>query len=106
MAVVREMDQAGWIEWVKSRPPALQEMCKRLPPDRLYRLEDTGQRVTIASYEEGGTVTVIVSGKYNAVMFERQVFGVDPKTLQECDVPGVDELVGAMFTDAPMVVDE
>lgn len=96
MAKIREMDQGAWLEWVASRPPVVRELCERYPPDRLYLMKHTGQRVVLYSYNEDGTVTVQVLGKFNFVTFERQVFGVDPTNLVECDLPTPDELVGAL----------
>lgn len=99
MAKVREMDQAAFEEWVADRPPVVQEMCKKLPPDRLYRMTSTGRRVTLYSYSGDGTVTVEVSPKYNALVFGRRVFGVAADDLAECDLPGPDEPVGALLTE-------
>lgn len=42
------------------------------------------------------TCRVGVSGEFNLVTFERDVFGIDPKDLEECDLPGPDELLGTM----------
>jgi hypothetical protein len=77
--------------WIAARPPAIREMIRRWPPNLLYRLESTGHRVTIHSYFEGGTVTVSVTGTCKLVTFERNVFGVDPATLEECDLPAEGE---------------
>ena len=42
MAKIAEIDQDAWNEWVAGRPPVVQEMCAKLPPDRLYLLTPTG----------------------------------------------------------------
>lgn len=89
---------AEYEAWVASRPPVIQEMVKTHPPTKLYRLEDTGQRVTISGYSEDGTVKVIVEGRYNAVMFDRQVFGIPLSALTECELPEVGEPVGTALT--------
>lgn len=99
MAKITELDREAWNEWVASRPPVIQEMCAKLPPDRLYRLSPTGHRVTLVSYSENGTVTVAVTGEYNALAFSRQVFGINPDDLTECDLPGEDEVLGTLLTD-------
>ena len=91
-------DAAAWEDWVSSRPPVVQDLCRRYPPDRLYSMKPPGQRVTLVSYSENGTVTVDVSAQWNVVTFERQVFGVDPATLEECDLPADDEPTGAVLT--------
>lgn len=100
MAIVRPIiDPTGWEEWVDSRPAVIQKMCRSHPPDRLYRME-SGHRGTIESYNENGTVTVAVTGEYNRVLFPRSVFGIDPSTLVECDLPGPDEDVGDTSAEA------
>jgi len=43
------------------------------------------------------TVRVFVGGDLNFVMFEREVFGVDPSKLQECKPPGPDEVTGSLL---------
>lgn len=97
MAKCKELlDKAGWDAWVESRPPVIQELCALLPPDNLYKMRSTGLRVTIVSYSESRTVTVAVTGDYNLVALERQVFGINPNDLEECDLPGDDEMLGVM----------
>jgi hypothetical protein len=99
MAKIAELtDPAGWEHWVSMRPPVVQDLCRRYPPDRLYLMKPHGQRVTLVSYSENGTVTVDVSAKWNLVTFQRQVFGIDPADLEECDLPADDEPTGAMLT--------
>lgn len=99
MAIVRAMDEVAWQAWVKTRPEVIQAMCAKLPPDRLYRIKSTGQRVTLHSYSEDGTVTVDITGQYNMLTFARQVFGIRSDDLEECDLPGSDEPVGALLTE-------
>lgn len=70
-----------------SRPECVRVLCEKLPPDRLYRMKSTGQRVTLHSYSENNTVTVDISGDYNLITFDRQVFGINPDDLEECDIP-------------------
>ena len=90
--------QAEFDAWVATRPPMIQRMCKRLPPDRLYLLKSSGHRVTLHSYSENGTVTVDITGRYNLISFDRQVFGISPDDLVECDFPPSDEPIGTMLT--------
>ncbi len=91
MAIVKEINYKAWYDWVKTRPPEIQELCRKLPPDRLYKMESTGNFVTIESYSESGNVSVGVFKKYNPfIFFDRQVFGVDPDDLHECDLPNID----------------
>ena len=77
MAKIAEINQSGFNEWLQGRPNCIIDMVKRYPPDVLYRMKSTGQRVTIIAYAEDGTVRVLVSGDYNAVIFDREVFGVN-----------------------------
>ena len=48
------------------------------------------------------TLTVIVSGRFNYVAFERRVFGIKPEDLEECDLPRADEPLGS----ANMTIEE
>lgn len=96
MAVLFELDEVAWKEWVTTRPPVIQKMCERLRPNVLYRLKTTGQRVTVYSLNENGTVTVNITGEYNLIDFDRQVFGINPDDLEECDIPK-EEPLGTML---------
>lgn len=99
MAVLFEINKAEWLEWLKSRPPVVKEIGERFPPNKLYRMKTTGQRVTMYSINENGTVTVDISGQFNLIDFERRVFGVDPNNLEECDLPASDEPVGTFCNE-------
>lgn len=88
----------AWQKWVKARPLAVRAIAERLDPWTLYRLKPTGQRVTLVSFSEDGTVTIAITGQYNVVMFDRQVFGIDPDDLEECDLPEPGEATGAIMT--------
>lgn len=94
-----EQEKQEWEEWVKTRPEIIQDLCKSFPPYNLYQLKASGHRVIIYSYSENNTLTVKVLGKFNLITFERQVFGVKPEDLEECDIPSPDEKVGVMLTD-------
>jgi hypothetical protein len=97
VAKFTEIDEVAWAEWVSTRPACVQELCRRLPPNRLYRYN--GYRVTLYSYSEDNTVTVDISGEFNCVIFERHVFGVSPDDLEECDLPTEGEVTGALLTE-------
>jgi len=88
-----------WNRWVRGRPAAIQDVIRKhgLRPWKLYRMTDTGHRVTLYSFGEDGTVTVNVTGQYNALTIDRRVFGIDPAELTECDLPGDGEVVGTMY---------
>lgn len=71
--------------WFKSRPPAIQQAILSWPPNRLYRLRETGQHVSLYSFVEdkGGkctTCTVIVQKGHNegAVVFGIKLTSLRP----------------------------
>lgn len=100
MAKIAELtNQASWDEWVSTRPPVVLDLCKRYPPDRLYLMKSTGHRVTILAYNENGTVRVDISGQWNCLIFEREVFGIDPNDLEECEIPNETEITGVAITE-------
>lgn len=61
----------------------------------------TGHRVFPVSFVEHPdgrvTLTVCVHARFNAIIFERNVFGIDPDDLEECDLPARGEEVGAVL---------
>ena len=95
-----EEQLAQWEAWVRSRPASIQENARKFVPWKLYRLTPSGSRVVLYSYAEDGTMTVAVLGKWNALAFERSVFGVKPEMLEECELPGPDVMLG-VFGDEP-----
>jgi hypothetical protein len=97
MAKLFDIDEAAWAEWLSDRPPEIKAMAAKWPPNRLYRMTDTGQRCTLCSYAEDGTVRVSVTGEHNFTPFDREVFGVDPSKLVECDLPASDEPIGTFL---------
>jgi hypothetical protein len=86
----------AWRGWLKNRPPIVADLARRFPPNKLFRLKNTGHRVFVLAYDENGTLRVMVSGKYNFVVFERQVFGIEPNDLEECDLPSPKEMTGSL----------
>lgn len=90
--------EKGWAKWVDSRPPAVRTIAERFNPWTLYRMKSTGQRVTVASFYEDGTISVNITGQFNQIAFDRNVFGIDPDDLMECDLPAADETVGTMLS--------
>ena len=88
----------SYFKWLKTRPRVIRDLAKRLPPNLLYRLKGTGQRATIYSYNENGTLTVSITGQYNLIDFEREVFGIPPEELEECSLPTEDEELGVTQT--------
>lgn len=80
-------EQEAWDAWVESRPDSVKAVARRFVPWALYRLKTTNQIVTIHSYSENGTVTVDITGDHNLILFDRQVFGINPDDLEPCDWP-------------------
>ena len=105
MAKIAELDEQVWANWVATRPKVVQDLCKKFRPDTLYLLKTSNQRVTICAYSEDGTMSVDVSGDYNALVFDREVFGVKPEHLEECDLPSKSEVLGTLLTDPENVKD-
>lgn len=102
-----EAQQRAWRDWVAERPESIRKVAERFDPWTLYRLGSTGQRVYVLSFSEPGedgkvTCRVGVSGEFNLVTFERDVFGIDPDDLEECDLPGPNEQLGTL--DLPINV--
>lgn len=90
----KDEEVAAHEKWANELPtPIAQHVAKRFPPWKLYRM-DSGHRVFVYSIANNGTVTVAVTGEYNKVLFGRRVFGIDPNTLVECELPKPDEEVG------------
>ena len=87
--------QASWEAWVSERPESVRAIAARFPPWELYRLKSTGQRVSVVSIFENGTLKVHVNGaiNYDFVYFTHpevcdfDVFGVDPRSLEPCEIP-------------------
>jgi hypothetical protein len=92
--------EEGWKEWVSERPAAVRAVAERFDPWSLYRLKSSGHRVSVYSFSEGPpvTLTVAVLADFNAVMFERQVFGILPDDLEPCELPAENEVVGALMS--------
>lgn len=98
MAEFAKLDDE-WNEWIKERPTIVWEMCKSHPPNKLYYYARTEHIVTIHGYSEDGTMIVNITGEYNLVTFDRQVFGIKPEELVECDFPEPGAELGTILTD-------
>jgi hypothetical protein len=99
MAKLPGIDLTRFGAWLAERPPCIQALARRLPPDRLYLLKSSGHRVTLVAYNENGTVRVSVTGQFNALAFDREVFGIPPEDLEECDLPPSDAPLGTVLTE-------
>lgn len=96
-----EEQRTEWAAWVAARPPNVRTVAERFFPWKLYRLK-TGsghQRVFVTAFDEENddrvTLRIAVTGQFNLVAFERQVFGIDPKDLEECELPEAGEPLGS-----------
>ncbi len=66
-------DETAWNEWLATLPESVQALCRKLPPNLLYRLKSSGRKVTLYSYQDDGTVTVTITREHNpAVLCDRQ----------------------------------
>ena len=95
MTVPNEEQLAEWTQWLEGRPEAVRLVAERYPPWLYYRLTTTGQLGQILAYgepeKEGEPVTVrmllcLQGAGTLAPLMTRQVFGIDPATLEETDV--------------------
>lgn len=93
-------EESEWADWVAARPEAVRVVAQRFEPWSLYRLKSSGNRVVIYSIEESDpvTLTVDVTGDFNAVAVERRVFGINPDDLEPCELPSPDETLGVLFS--------
>lgn len=87
---INKTDCERFEDFVASYPPKVQKMIWRHPPDRKYKLKiDAGfQIVSVYSYSEDGTVTVVVDSADNphlicVILGVYTVFGVNPDDLSE-----------------------
>lgn len=98
--------EGAWAEWVASRPPNVRKIAERFNPWTLYQFKD-GQRCVLVSFSEAPdgrvTLTVNVTGEFNMVAFDRSVFGVDPDSLEESDLPAASEVLGTMLTEREVI---
>jgi hypothetical protein len=90
--------KTAWDEWVAGRPKNVATVAGHFNPWTLYEFKETGQKVTLISFEEqkNGSVSlsVSVSAEHNPTcLFERSVFNVPPYLLRvarEADVSSED----------------
>lgn len=96
---VRDLNEHEWTAWLATRPEIIRDLAARYPPDRLYQMKSTGQRVTLLSYGEDGRCRVFIDPVHNPerlMLIPTEVFGVEISDLVECDVP---EEKGYTLTD-------
>ena len=95
-----EEQEKEWQQWISQRPDKVRKIIEDndFNPWTLYKLKGSGHRVFITKFDEREdgevTLSVGVTGEFNAVLSERQVFGVPIDDLEECDLPDNDEILG------------
>lgn len=95
----------AYLGWVATRPAAVAAIAANFKPWKLYRMKSSGLRVQVLSFGESSepgreghvSLTVRISGEFNYLLFERDVFGVDPTDLEECELPSPNEPTGAIM---------
>ena len=94
-------DEADYRLWVAGRPEPVRLVAERFEPWSLYALGH--RRVTVVSFDEHEngdvTITVSITGDFNLIPFNREVFGIEPDELTPCDPPHEDEVVGTLLTE-------
>lgn len=88
----------AWRKWIRKLPKQVRGVAERFEPWSLYRLKMTGHRVTVHAFGDDATMTVIVSGRWNNLAFERQVFGIEADQLEDCELPEPGEKLGSTMT--------
>ncbi len=92
-----------WEAFLDGRPAEVIAVFRRFPVWELFRMKSTGQRVQVVAVNEHEgdepTLTVAVRPEWNFVTFGRNVFGIPLDDLEPCELPGPDELVGAMLDE-------
>lgn len=76
-------------EWLSDKPEIIKNMALSLSPFLAYRIKNTGQRGTIISYSEDGTVKLFIHGHDHEMLnslysqIPLTVFGLKPEDLEE-----------------------
>lgn len=101
---------ALWKSWLADHEE-VRELAEQFPPWKLFKLNN--QRVFVVGYEEHGApcascgktgdghgaLKVAVTGMLNMVSLAREVNGVHPEELAECELPDPLDLVGCMLSE-------
>jgi len=74
-------DDSEFLEWFNNLPIAVQEVIKKYPPDREYKLFGPFP-VTIHSYEENESDGITLKVDVHSPIRPRRVFGVKPESLK------------------------
>ena len=79
-------EQKAFHDWYDNLKPAEQKLVDAAPADRQYRIRTIGFLCYVESYEEDGTVSVIVPIRWNpgtSLRNDEFVFGVPPEKLED-----------------------
>jgi hypothetical protein len=102
--------------WLEGRPPVIQDLARRFPPEGLYRIKSTGQVCQLYSYTEfrdGGVGFMVTCLPGQSVLFPEghRVFGlkeddIEPTTREYYDerckaLGSLMEVLQAERSDAP-----
>ena len=70
------------MEWFNSRPFCIQEIIKKYPPNKEYRIGDSPFPVTIYCYSEEQDGNVSLKVDVHSPILPRRVFGIEPEALR------------------------
>ena len=87
-------------DWYESRPQVIKNLYDRVPPDKLYRLNNLGEdHYVVNSYNENGTIkaTRFFANTNQPI---HQVFGLSPDDFIPIDKEKEQELYSLMKKDA------
>lgn len=97
MKIIKDFDMNSFEEWLKTRPLIIQEMAKKYPPNKFYKIRGKGHICTLYSYSEDKTVSVDITGDFNKLTIERRVFDVNIDDLVETEFDET-QPTGVLFT--------
>jgi len=84
-------DDPEFKEWFNSKPKKIQELIKKCPPNKQYRIKGGTFPGTIHSYDEEKNGDVSMKVNIHSPLMPRKVFGLKPEHLEEwedCDNSG------------------
>jgi hypothetical protein len=94
-----ESDAVQWREFKELMPSTLRAIAEQYPPNKLFLLKPFNRRVTVSGYADNGTLDVMITGEFNRIFFARNVRGVEPHELEECDFPHPSEKLGDLSAE-------
>lgn len=88
MTDIHEENQKKLDIWLKDRPKSIKDLSDKIKPWNRYRIKETGQHCTLASYFEDGTVMMTVDGHDSEILdatnkvIQIDVFGITTGELE------------------------